>query len=199
MIHAAGIDFGSLPDEEMDAPLGMSTGAADIFANTGGVMEAALRTAYEIVTGRELPADNLHVTSVVGLEGVKEASLKIEGALPDWSFLEGATLNVAVAHGLGNAQRVIEAIRSGRKQYHFVEVMACPGGCIGGGGQPRFTTDEVRKARIAAIYREDEGKQLRKSHDNPAIQQLYEEFLGRPLGEKSHHLLHTQYTEREQV
>jgi iron only hydrogenase large subunit-like protein len=199
MIRSAGIDFASLPDEEMDAPLGLSTGAADIFANTGGVMEAALRTAYEIVTGRPLPMENLHVKPVAGLAGVKEASLVIEGALPDWSFLEGVALNVAVAHGLANAQKVIAAIKSGAKQYHFVEVMTCPGGCIGGGGQPRFTTNAVRQARIAAIYREDEGKQLRKSHDNPEIRQVYEEFLGRPLGDKSHHLLHTKYTTRPRV
>jgi len=199
MIRAAGIDFQSLPDEEMDAPLGLSTGAADIFANTGGVMEAALRTAYEIVTGRELPLDGLHVAAVAGLEGVKEASLKIEKVKPEWKFLEGQTLNVAVAHGLGNAQRVIEAIRSGKKQYHFVEVMTCPGGCIGGGGQPRYTNNEVRQARINAIYREDEGKKLRKSHENPDLQKLYAEFLGRPLGEKSHHLLHTEYTPRPRV
>ncbi len=199
MIRAAGIDFDSLPDEEMDAPLGLSTGAADIFANTGGVMEAALRTAYEIVTGRELPAKGLHVAAIAGLDGIKEASLKIESTLPDWKFLEGQTLNVAVAHGLGNAQRVIAAIRSGEKQYHFVEVMTCPGGCIGGGGQPRYTTNQVREARIAAIYREDEGKKLRKSHENPDLARLYEEFLGRPLGEKSHHLLHTEYTPRARV
>jgi len=199
MIRAAGIDFPGLPDEEMDAPLGLSTGAADIFANTGGVMEAALRTAYEIVTGQQLPMDNLHVTSVAGLKGLKEASLTIEGAVDDWAFLEGATLNVAVAHGLANARRVIEAVRSGEAPFHFIEVMTCPGGCIGGGGQPRFTTNEVRQARIAAIYREDEGKQLRKSHDNPEIAQLYAQFLGKPLGEKSHHLLHTEYTERSRV
>ncbi len=196
MIRTAGLDFASLPDEEMDAPLGLSTGAADIFANTGGVMEAALRTAYELVTGNPLPADNLHVKPVAGLTGVKEASLKIEKTLPEWKFLEGVTLQVAVAHGLSNAQRVISSIKSGEKQYHFVEVMTCPGGCIGGGGQPRFTTNEVRGARIAAIYREDEGKDLRKSHENPEVCQLYEEFLGKPLGEKSHHLLHTKYTER---
>jgi NADP-reducing hydrogenase subunit HndD len=183
----------------MDAPLGLSTGAADIFANTGGVMEAALRTAYEIVTGRELPMKNLHVAPVAGLEGVKEASIKIEGVLPDWKFLEGVTLNIAVAHGLSNANKVIAAIRSGAKQYHFVEVMTCPGGCIGGGGQPRFTTNEIRKARIGAIYAEDEGKQLRKSHENPEVVQIYEEFLGKPLGEVSHHLLHTSYTPRPRV
>jgi iron-only hydrogenase group A len=199
MIHAAGIDFPSLPDEEMDAPLGMSTGAADIFANTGGVMEAALRTVCEIVTGRELPAANLHVAPIAGLQGVKEASLAITGTLPDWKFLEGVTLNVAVAHGLGNAQRVIGAVESGEKSYHFVEVMTCPGGCIGGGGQPRFTDNRVREARIAAIYREDEGKKLRKSHQNPSVTQLYAEFLGTPAGEKSHHLLHTQYTPRPRV
>jgi NADP-reducing hydrogenase subunit HndD len=199
MIRAAGIDFMRLPDDEMDAPLGLSTGAADIFANTGGVMEAALRTAYEIVTGRELPMKNLHVVPVAGLEGVKEASIKIEGVVPDWKFLEGVTLNVAVAHGLSNANKVIAAIRSGAKQYHFVEVMTCPGGCIGGGGQPRFTTNEIRQARINAIYAEDEGKQLRKSHENPEVVQIYEEFLGKPLGEVSHHLLHTSYTPRPRV
>jgi NADP-reducing hydrogenase subunit HndD len=199
MIRAAGIDFQSLADEEMDSPLGMSSGAADIFANTGGVMEAAIRTAYEIVTGRELPLAGLHVASIAGLDGVKEASLKIEGAKPDWKFLEGQTLNVAVAHGLGNAQRVIGMIRSGQRQYHFVEVMTCPGGCIGGGGQPRYTNNQVRQARINAIYREDEGKKLRKSHENPEVAKLYAEFLGQPLGEKSHHLLHTKYTPRERV
>ena len=199
MIRAAGIDFKSLADEEMDAPLGLSTGAADIFANTGGVMEAAIRTAYEIVTGRELPLAGLHVATIAGLSGVKEASLLIEGTKPEWKFLDGVTLNVAVAHGLGNAQRVIAAIRSGEKQYHFVEVMTCPGGCIGGGGQPRYTNNQVRQARINAIYCEDEGKTLRKSHENPDIAKLYAEFLGEPLGEKSHHLLHTKYTPRERV
>ena len=199
MIRAAGIDFQSLPDEEMDAPLGLSSGAADIFANTGGVMEAALRTAYEIVTGRPLPVANLHVTAVAGLKGVKETSLKIEGALPEWSFLEGVTMNVAVAHGLGNAQRLIEAVKRGEAAYHFIEVMTCPGGCIGGGGQPRFTDNRIRECRIAAIYREDEGKKLRKSHENPDVQRLYAEFLGRPLGERSHHLLHTTYAPKERV
>jgi iron-only hydrogenase group A len=199
MIRAAGIDFASLPDEEMDAPLGMSSGAADIFANTGGVMEAAIRTAYEIVTGRELPLAGLHVATVAGLEGVKEASLKIEKTKPEWKFLDGATLNVAVAHGLNNAQNVIAAVRSGQRQYHFVEVMTCPGGCIGGGGQPRYTNNQVRQARIDAIYREDEGKALRKSHENPDIAKLYADFLGQPLGEKSHHLLHTKYTPRERL
>ncbi|HOX36953.1 MAG TPA: NADH-dependent [FeFe] hydrogenase, group A6 [Candidatus Brocadiia bacterium] len=199
MIKQAGIDFASLPDGKMDSPLGMSSGAADIFANTGGVMEAALRTAWEIVTGRELPFENLHVAPVAGLEGVKEASVKIEGAVPAWSFLEGVTVNVAVAHGLSNARKVIELVRSGQKAYHFIEIMTCPGGCIGGGGQPRLTTNEVRMARIKAIYKEDEGKKLRKSHNNPEIAQIYKEFLGAPLGEKSHHLLHTHYKARPKV
>jgi len=197
MVKQAGIDFANLPDGEMDAPLGISTGAADIFANTGGVMEAALRTAYEVVTGKNLPFDKLHVTPVQGLEGVKEAQLTIKGALPEWKFLEGVTLKVAVAHGLGNANKVIESILKGEKEYHFIEIMTCPGGCIGGGGQPRLTTDEVRKARIQAIYKEDEGRELRKSHENPAIKQIYDEFLGKPLGEKSHHLLHTKYFDKK--
>jgi len=192
-IKQAGIDFVNLPDEEMDAPMGISTGAADIFANTGGVMEAALRTAYEIVTGSEIPFNGLHVAPVQGLDGVKEASITIEGTKEEWKFLEGVTVNVAVAHGLGNAKKILEEVKTGKKQYHFIEIMACPGGCIGGGGQPRMTTDEVRNARIKAIYKEDEGRKYRKSHDNPAIKVLYEEFLGKPLGERSHHLLHTKY------
>jgi iron-only hydrogenase group A len=199
MIKQAGIDFLRLPDAEMDAPLGLSTGAADIFANTGGVMEAALRTVHAIVTGKPLPMENLHVQAIAGLEGVKEASLTIENATDEWAFLEGITVKVAVAHGLGNARKILDALRDGKADYHFVEVMTCPGGCIGGGGQPRMTTDAVREARIAAIYREDEGKQYRASHDNPQISDLYTKYLGTPLGEKSHHLLHTAYVQRERV
>jgi len=198
MIRQAGIDFTALPDGQMDSILGASSGAADIFANTGGVMEAALRTVYEIVTGRELPFENLHIAPIEGLAGVKEAALKIEGTVSDWSFLEGVTVKVAVAHGLGNARLLIERIKAG-EHYHFVEVMTCPGGCIGGGGQPRLTTDEVRLARMAAIYKEDEGKPIRKSHNNPEVTAIYEEYLKKPLGEKSHHLLHTRYTARERV
>ncbi len=199
MIKGAGIDFLALPDTPMDAPLGMSSGAADIFANTGGVMEAALRTAYELVTGEPFPFENLHVTAIEGLEGVKEASVEITRTVPDWSFLKGQTLRVAVAHGLGNARKLMERIKSGEAQYHFVEIMTCPGGCIGGGGQPRMTNDDIRKARIRAIYEEDEGKTLRKSHENPAVQEIYKVFLKAPLGEKSHHLLHTKYTSRSCV
>lgn len=199
MVKQAGIQFRNLPDGKMDSPLGLGSGAADIFANTGGVMEAAVRTAYEVVTGKELPMEGLHIEPLQGLEGVKEASLKIEGALPNWSFLEGVEMNVAVAHGLGNARKLMELMKEGKADYHFVEIMTCPGGCIGGGGQPRFTTDAVRQKRIEAIYKEDEGKKLRKSHENPEIIQIYEEFLDKPLGEKSHHLLHTKYIERELV
>ncbi|WED22619.1 [FeFe] hydrogenase, group A [Vibrio sp. JC009] len=199
MIKEAGINFMALPDSEMDAPLGLSSGAADIFANTGGVMQAALRTAYELVTERELPAENLRVTPVTGLEGIKEASVVIENPVADWSFLEGVEVKVAVSHGLANARNLVERIKSGEKTYHFIEVMACPGGCIGGGGQPRLTNDAVRMKRINAIYAEDEGKLMRKSHENAAIQQLYTDFLGQPLGEKSHHLLHTKYKRKPVV
>jgi iron-only hydrogenase group A len=198
MIHQAGIDFRSLPDGIMDAPFGLSSGAADIFANTGGVMEAAVRTVYEIVTGRPFPLKNLHIEPLMGLEGVKKASLKLEGTLPEWNFLEGVELKVGVAHSLGNAAKLMEAVKNG-EEFHFIEVMTCPGGCIGGGGQPRITTDEVRKKRIEAIYKEDEGKTLRKSHQNPDIIRIYEEFLGAPLSEKSHHLLHTTYHYKEKL
>jgi len=199
MIKQAGIDFASLPDDTMDSPIGLSSGAADIFANTGGVMEAALRTVYELVTGKPFPFENLHVAPIAGLEGVKEASVLITETVPEWAFLKGVTVKVAVAHGLGNAKKVIDRVRSGEAGYHFIEIMTCPGGCIGGGGQPRFTTNDVRRARISAIYKEDEGKQLRKSHENPDIKRIYDEFLGKPLGEKSHKLLHTHYHERSKV
>lgn len=195
MIQQAGIDFKKLPDTEMDAPMGLGSGAADIFANTGGVMEAAVRTAYELVTGKQLPTDQLHIEPIMGLEGVKKASLKIEGTLPGWEFLEGVELKVGVAHGLKNAKKIIEASRAG-EEFHFIEVMTCPGGCIGGGGQPRQTTDEVRKSRISAIYQEDEGKELRKSHENAEVQELYKEFLEKPLSHLSHKLLHTEYVSR---
>lgn len=196
MIRSMGIDFKNLGDSIMDTPFGIGSGAADIFANTGGVMEAALRTVYEIVTGRDFPLMNLHVEPLAGLEGIKEASVMISEPVDAWKFLDGVEVKVAVVHGLGNTEKLMEMIRSGEKSYHFIEVMTCPGGCIGGGGQPRFTTDEKRKARIDAIYREDEGKALRKSHKNPTITAIYEDYLKEPLGEKSHHLLHTKYEGR---
>jgi len=196
MITQSGLDFTALPDEAMDQPLGLSSGAADIFANTGGVMEAALRTAWCLVTGTPFPFEKLHVAPIEGMEGVKEMAITIPDAVPEWAFLKGQTLKVAVAHGLANANRLIEQVQSGQKTYHFIEVMSCSGGCIGGGGQPRFTTNEVRRERMKAIFAEDEGKPVRMSHDNPAIAELYRDFLGAPLGETSHHLLHTHYEPR---
>ena len=144
MIKEAGIDFVNLPDREFDAPLGMSTGAADIFGITGGVMEAALRTVYELVTGRELPFVNLHVTPIVGLENIKEATIKIEKPLAQYSFLDGVDVKVAVTSGLKNAKILMEQIAAGTSPYHFIEVMGCPGGCITGGGQPRSNDPQVR-------------------------------------------------------
>ena len=199
LIKMGGIDFNALPEGTMDAPLGISTGAADIFANTGGVMEAALRTVHAVTTGRSLGTEDLHIAPLAGLEGIKTASVVLTGTVDAWSFLEGKEVKVAVAHGLGNAATLVDHIRSNPDEFQFVEIMTCPGGCIGGGGQPRFTTDEVRKARIAAIYKEDEGRELRQSHENPAVQALYKEFLGKPLGEKSHHLLHTDYAAKPRV
>ena len=197
MIKQAGVDFMKLEDEECNSIMGDSTGAAVIFGATGGVMEAALRTAYEIVTGREVPFTNLNIVPVRGMEGVKEASVKIEGCVPEWSFLEGVELKVAIAHGLANAKKVMEAIQNGTANYHFIEIMACPGGCIGGGGQPIPTSMDIRKKRAEAIYSEDEGLPLRKSHLNPEVAQIYKDFLGQPLGHKSHDLLHTHYKTRK--
>ncbi len=196
MIKQAGIDFASLKDGIFDNPLGLSTGAADIFGTTGGVMEAALRTVYEVVTGRELPFENLHVTPIQGLERIKTASILLNDVLPEWGFLNGVEVKVAVTSGLSGAAHLMEEVRDGKSPYHFVEVMACPGGCITGGGQPRSEDPQARPKRMEALYREDEGKPLRKSHDNPDILLLYEEYLGHPLGHLSHELLHTGYTER---
>jgi len=196
MIKDAGIDFVHLEDERFDNPMGLSSGAADIFGTTGGVMEAALRTVYEIITGTEMPYENLHVQSVMGLEGIKEGSLFIEKTTPEWSGLEGVTFRYAAASGLSNAKILLEQIRKEASPYHFIEIMACPGGCISGGGQPRLTTQGIREKRMVAIYREDEGKTLRKSHENEAIIHLYETYLKAPLGHKSHELLHTHYVKR---
>ncbi len=197
MIKQAGIDFRNLEPANYDSIMGDSTGAAVIFGATGGVMEAALRTAYELVTGREVPFNNLNITPVRGLEGVKEASVKIEGCTDDWKFLEGAELKVAIAHGLVNANKVMADVREGKSPYHFVEIMACPGGCIGGGGQPIPTSREIRQNRVNAIYEEDEHMVLRKSHDNPDVIAIYKEFLGKPNSHKAHELLHTHYFERD--
>lgn len=197
MIKQAGIDFVTLDDEKYDRLMGESTGAGVIFGATGGVMEAALRTVYEIVTGREVPFEHLNIEVVRGMEGVKKASIWIENTLPEWSFLEGVELKCAVAHGLVNAKIIMDELNRGESPYHFIEIMACPGGCLGGGGQPIPTNEEIRKQRAEAIYWEDAHKPLRKSHNNPEVLKVYADFLGSPLGEKSHHLLHTIYTERE--
>lgn len=197
MIKQAGIDFSKLDDMAYDSIMGDSTGAAVIFGSTGGVMEAALRTAYEVVTGREVPFTNLNIVPVRGMEGVKEARVMIKDPKPEWSFLDGVEVNVAVAHGLANAKKVMESVRDGKSNYHFIEVMACPGGCLGGGGQPIPTSPGIRKKRAEAIYAEDEGLPRRKSHDNPEVLHLYKEFLVEPLGHKSHDLLHTHYKTRK--
>jgi iron-only hydrogenase group A len=197
MIKQAGIDFRSLEPAHYDSIMGESTGAAVIFGATGGVMEAALRTAYEIVTGREVPFTNLNIMPVRGMDGVKEATIKIEGCTDDWKFLEGAELKIAIAHGLVNANKIMRQVREGKSPYHFVEIMACPGGCIGGGGQPIPTSMEIRKNRMKAIYSEDEHMVLRKSHENPDVIAIYKEFLGKPNSHKSHELLHTHYVERD--
>jgi len=185
MLKEAGIDFSKLPSEDFDAPFGITTGAGVIFGATGGVMEAALRTVYEVVTGKELK--NLDFEAVRGLKGVKEAEVEINGK----------KIKVAVANGLSNARKLLDMIKEGKADYQFIEIMACPGGCIGGGGQPFGTTNEMREKRIKAIYDVDKQMPLRKSHENPAIKALYEEFLGHPLGERSHKLLHTHYRARD--
>ena len=196
MIKQAGIQFADLPEEKYDSIMGQSTGAGVIFGATGGVMEAALRTAYEIVTGREVPFENLNIMPVRGMDGVREAAVKIENVLPDWKFLEGAELKCCVAHGLANARKVMEKVQNKEVEYHFIEIMACPGGCLGGGGQPIPTNADIRKKRMEAIYEEDANMTLRKSHENPEVIQIYKEFLGEPLGKESHKLLHTEYFER---
>ena len=186
MIKEAGINFLSLDDEEFDNPLGESTGAAVIFGTTGGVIEAALRTAADELTGQSL--ENVDFHEVRGLAGLREAEVKI-GDL---------TLNIAMANGLGNARTLLESIRQGNSKYHAIEIMACPGGCIGGGGQPYHHGNlEILKQRAESIYSIDKEFKVRKSHENPAIQELYKEFLGEPGSELAHHLLHTSYFERK--
>ncbi len=186
MIRQAGIDFANLEDEGYDPPMGQYTGAATIFGATGGVMEAALRTVYAVVTGESMPS--LDITPVRGLEGVKEAALEV-GELGE--------VRVAVAHGLANARKLMDQVAEGTSKYHFIEIMACPGGCVGGGGQPIPVSNEKRRLRAQALYHDDaEVQEFRQSHENPAIKELYEKFLKEPYGKLSHKLLHTNYTER---
>jgi NADP-reducing hydrogenase subunit HndD len=178
-----GID--DLPEEDFDRPMGESTGAGVIFGVTGGVIEAAVRTAYEMHTNKPLP--NIEFNELRGFDGVRSASIDFDGT----------EINIGIAHGLGNARKLLEEIKRGESHYHAIEIMACPGGCIGGGGQPLHHGDSsILKARINAIYEEDKGKKIRKSHENPEIIKLYEDLLGKPLGEKSHKLLHTKYFEK---
>lgn len=196
MIKQAGLNVMELEDGKFDSLMAEGTGAAVIFGATGGVMEAALRTAYELVTGREVPFENLNITAVRGMEGVKEASVKIEDCVEDWKFLNGAELKVAIANGLNNAKILMDKIRAKEADYHFIEIMACPGGCLGGGGQPIPTNPEIREKRAQAIYQEDADLPIRKSHENPDVQKIYADYLEKPLGHKSHKLLHTKYTQR---
>ncbi|HOP05284.1 MAG TPA: NADH-dependent [FeFe] hydrogenase, group A6 [Tenuifilaceae bacterium] len=187
LIKEFNINFADLPEQDFDRPLGESTGAAVIFGATGGVIEAATRTAYEVHTGKKL--EKLDFEQLRGMEGIRSATVDFNG-LP---------INIGIAHGLGNARKLLEEVRSGKANYHAIEVMACPGGCIGGGGQPLHHGDSsILKARTEAIYKEDVGKPIRKSHENPYIVKLYEEFLGKPMSEKAHHLLHTHYFDKGQ-
>ncbi|MCI6669476.1 MAG: NADH-dependent [FeFe] hydrogenase, group A6 [Christensenellaceae bacterium] len=189
MIRQAGLDFVHLPEEEFDDMLGESTGAGVIFGVTGGVMEAALRTVVDVLTGEDMP--RLEYADVRGLEGIKEATVNVNGT----------DIKVAIVHGTANAAKLLNAIRAGEKTYHFIEVMGCPGGCVTGGGQPivdartRYYVDP-RAARAAATYSEDESMAIRKSHKNPAVQKLYAEFLGEPNSHIAHELLHTTYVDR---
>ncbi|MGI6173070.1 MAG: NADH-dependent [FeFe] hydrogenase, group A6 [Christensenellales bacterium] len=189
MIKQANIDFAALPDEDFDPMLGESTGAGVIFGATGGVMEAALRTAYEAITGEKL--ENVNFEAVRGIKGIKEASLN----------LNGLEVNVAIASSTAAAAEVLDSIKEGKKNYTFIEVMACPGGCVNGGGQPIVSPEQREKGdprilRAKALYNEDAEKPIRKSHENPSIKKLYDEFLGKPNSHKAHELLHTHYARR---
>jgi NADH-quinone oxidoreductase subunit G len=186
MIKEAGIDFLSLPDEDYDKPMGESTGASVIFGTTGGVIEAALRTAAELITGK--PLESVEFIEVRGLQGLREAKVEV-GDL---------SLNIAIAHGLGNARKLLESIQRGESKYHAIEIMACPGGCIGGGGQPYHHGDlEIIRKRARGLYEIDRSKTIRKSHENPAIKEIYADFFGEPGSDIAHELLHTSYFERK--
>lgn len=211
MIKEAGIHLPEMPKSHFDSPFGDASGAGLIFGATGGVMEAALRSVVEFVTGNKAEDifENANIIPVRGFEGIKYVELPIAAVgpvpeilkplVPSWDFLKGATLKVAVAHGTANAKKIMEDIKAGGKfsECHFIEFMACPGGCLGGGGQPIPTTPEIRKKRAEAIYAEDESLELRKSHNNPYVQMIYEKFFTEgPCGHLSHKLLHTHYTKR---
>jgi NADP-reducing hydrogenase subunit HndD len=192
MIERAGIRFTELPDEAFDPALGESTGAAVIFGATGGVMEAALRTAVELVTGESAP--EVDYTDVRGTDGIKEATYEVGGM----------KVRVCVASGLSNCDAVLKAVKTGEKEYDFIEFMACPGGCVNGGGQPTQPASvrnfvDLKTLRAKALYQQDAGMPVRKSHENPLLKKVYEEYLGEPGGEKAHHILHTTYVKREKL
>lgn len=196
IIKDKNIDLAALEESEFDDPLGLGTGGGQLFGTTGGVMEAALRTVYEVVSGE--PMGRLAFEEVRGMDGLKEATVHIKpsDASPFKKYDpegKGIDIKVAVANGLGNAKKVVTSLKGGEAHYDFVEVMACPGGCIGGGGQPRSMDREILKKRQAAMYALDDREHIRRSHENPFIKKLYEEFLGVPNGETAHHLLHTHY------
>jgi NADP-reducing hydrogenase subunit HndD len=182
LIKQANLNLSLLDQEDFDAPLGESSGASVIFGTTGGVIEAATRTAYELFTGQEL--NKVDFEELRGMEGIRSAAIDFDGQ----------EIRIGIAHGLGNARKLLNEIKEGISHYHAIEIMACPGGCIGGGGQPLHHGDvNILKARASAIYKEDQGKQIRKSHENPFIKKLYEEYLNEPMSKRSHELLHTAY------
>jgi len=190
MIRRAGIDFQALPEEEFDLPLGLGTGAGVIFGATGGVMEAALRTAVETLTGEELP--DVNFTDVRGVTAIKEATYEVAGL----------TVRVAVTSGLANARKLLDMVKSGEKEYDFIEVMACPGGCVNGGGQPQVHANirnfvDIRAERAKVLYQLDADNPIRKSHENPAIVEIYKDYLEKPGSERAHHLLHTTYVKKQ--
>ena len=196
LIRQFGVQFNELEDSEFDRPLGLSTGAADIFGVTGGVMEAALRTVYEVITGREFPFEGLRLEAIEGFDQIKTAVLRIEDPLPAYQALDGLEVKVAVTSGLDGARKLVDEVRAGTSPYHFIEVMGCPGGCIAGGGQPRSHDPLIREKRMQAIFSEDESKTLRKSHKNPDLIALYDTYLGEPNSDIAHKLLHTHYVPR---
>jgi NADP-reducing hydrogenase subunit HndD len=185
LIKRANMNLAHMDDSDFDNPLGESTGAAVIFGVTGGVIEAATRTAYELFTGKKL--EKVDFVELRGLKGIREATVDFNGT----------PIRIGIAHGLGNARRLLEQVKNGESAFHAIEIMACPGGCIGGGGQPlHHGNSSVIQKRFEAIYAEDAGKPIRKSHENPFIIELYKEFLGKPMSERAHHLLHTHYTDK---
>ena len=198
MIKQAGIDFRLLEGKFFDKPMGQSTGAAVIFGTTGGVMEAAIRTVYAIITGRELPFEELHIPNIIGNEQIREASLKFENVIDEYKMFEGFEAKIAVTSGLEGAKFLMEQIIAGTSPYHFIEVMGCPSGCICGGGQPRTDDPEAKTKRMSALCMEDEGEMVRHSHLNPAIINIYKEYLVEPGSHKAHELLHTHYVDRSE-